>query len=124
MAAKLGIVLLVGVFLAPAISVNAFAHARLVNSAPVAGSTITASPGEVRIKFSEGVEPALSTIAVSSAAGASVQTEKPALDPSDKTVLVAKLVKPLEPGVYKVRWRAVASDTHKTQGEFSFDVRP
>jgi methionine-rich copper-binding protein CopC len=28
----------------------------------------------------------------------------------------------LEPGVYKVEWKAVSADTHKVSGDFTFKV--
>jgi methionine-rich copper-binding protein CopC len=31
-------------------------------------------------------------------------------------------LRPLSAGIYKVNWRAVSTDTHKTQGNFSFSV--
>jgi methionine-rich copper-binding protein CopC len=31
-------------------------------------------------------------------------------------------LKPLGAGIYKVDWRAVSTDTHKTQGNFTFSV--
>ena len=32
--------------------------------------------------------------------------------------------KPLSPGTYKVIWRVLSVDTHRTQGNFSFRVGP
>jgi copper resistance protein C len=31
-------------------------------------------------------------------------------------------LKPLSAGFYKVNWRAVSTDTHKTEGNFTFSV--
>ena len=31
---------------------------------------------------------------------------------------------PLAAGTYKVEWHAVSTDTHKTQGSYSFTVNP
>jgi len=31
-------------------------------------------------------------------------------------------LKPLNAGIFKVNWRAVSSDTHKTEGSFTFRV--
>jgi methionine-rich copper-binding protein CopC len=30
----------------------------------------------------------------------------------------------LPPGKYKVRWRILSVDTHRTEGSFSFEVKP
>ena len=42
-----------------------------------------------------------------------------------RSVLIALLavaLPPLEPGVYKVEWRAMSADTHKINGDFTFKV--
>jgi copper resistance protein C len=31
-------------------------------------------------------------------------------------------LKPLNVGLYKVNWRAVSTDTHKTEGSFTFQI--
>jgi len=38
--------------------------------------------------------------------------------------LIVKIAAPLPPGLYKVTWHAVSVDTHRTQGDFSFSVKP
>ncbi len=40
---------------------------------------------------------------------------------ADRTV-VRVSVPPLDPGVYTVEWRAMSSDTHKINGNFTFRV--
>ncbi len=47
----------------------AYAHAQLEKATPSVGSTV-ASPAEIRLKFSEGVEPRFCTIALASEGGA------------------------------------------------------
>ena len=42
---------------------------------------------------------------------------------SYKIVLRVPL-KPLDPGSYKVIWRVLSVDTHRSNGEFSFKVGP
>jgi hypothetical protein len=101
----------------------AFAHAQLDKAAPAVGSAV-APPAEIRLKFSEGVEPRFSTIALSSETGAAAPLGAPSLDPADDSVLIAKVAKTLAPGVYTVTWHAVSVDTHKTQGSFDFTVKP
>ncbi len=102
----------------------AFAHAQLQKAVPAVGGTVTASPTEIRLQFSEGVEPRFSSIALASEAGAAEPTGKPGLDPADNSVLIATIAQKLKPGVYTVTWRAVSVDTHKTQGSFNFTVAP
>jgi methionine-rich copper-binding protein CopC len=103
---------------------GASAHALLKQATPAVGGTVATSPSEIRIKFSEGVEPRFSSIAVATAAGAPAPIGKPSVDPADASVLIAPVAQPLKPGVYKVTWHVVSTDTHKTQGSFEFTVAP
>jgi|HubBroStandDraft_1064217.scaffolds.fasta_scaffold685106_2 methionine-rich copper-binding protein CopC len=101
-----------------------FAHALLQKAVPAVGGTVTASPTEIRLKFSEGVEPRFSGITLATEAGVAQPTGKPAVDPADASVLIVTIGQPLKPGVYTVTWRAVSVDTHKTQGGFNFTFAP
>jgi methionine-rich copper-binding protein CopC len=102
----------------------AFAHARLQKAVPAVGATVSVSPNEIRLKFSEGVEPRFSAIALTTPEGVAEPMGKPSVDPGDDSVLIATIAQALKPGVYKVTWRAVSVDTHKTQGSFNFTVTP
>jgi copper resistance protein C len=46
----------------------AFAHAQLQKAAPAVGGTVSASPTEIRLKFSEVIEPRFSGIALATPA--------------------------------------------------------
>jgi methionine-rich copper-binding protein CopC len=105
-------------------SSSALAHAMLKKASPPVGGAVSASPSEIRITFSERVEPRFSGIAVSTEAGASAYVGKSSVDPSDAATLVTPVSAPLKPGVYTVHWHAVSVDTHRTQGSFQFTVRP
>lgn len=99
------------------------AHSELKKSVPAAGATIAAGPSEVRLQFSEVVEPRLSKVTVE-LKGKPVASEPAASDPSDKTTLIVKFAQPLPAGSYKVNWQAVSADTHKVKGNFTFQVAP
>ncbi|HEX3349658.1 MAG TPA: copper resistance CopC family protein [Acetobacteraceae bacterium] len=101
---------------------HASAHAFLQTSTPAVGSTVAQAPTEVVINFTEGVEPMFSTIVVQNAQGASLETGNPHLVGGDTHLAVE--VKPLPPGTYTVIWHATSTDTHKTEGKFTFIVRP
>ena len=101
----------------------AFAHAHLRSAAPAVDSTVTASPPEVAITYSEGVEPKFSTIEVDDAAGKRVDKQDPHTAPHNNKVFSVGLPT-LAPGTYKVIWHATAVDTHKTEGTFTFTVKP
>lgn len=103
---------------------HAHAHALLHRAVPAVGSVVAVAPTEIRIEFTEAVEPKFSGIAVQSRSGTPVATGAAAVDPSDAKTLVVPLTAPLPPGVYVVRWHVVSVDTHKTQGDFTFTLKP
>ena len=101
----------------------AHAHATPIKQMPGAGTTVTASPKNVAIDFDDALEPAFSSIAVTDAAGKPVVNGKPAVDASNAKHMSVEL-NALTPGVYTVAWVAVANDGHRTQGHYSFTVKP
>jgi methionine-rich copper-binding protein CopC len=97
------------------------AHAFLKDANPAVGSTIQTSPSEVRIRFTENIEPAVSSIQVFDASGKEVDKHDLRLDRSDHALLHISLPR-LDLGTYKVVWRVVSVDTHVTNGNFTFRV--
>jgi copper resistance protein C len=104
------------------ITAPALAHATLQKATPPAGGTLSASPTEIRLQFSERVEPSFSGITLANTAGARIPTGPPSLDPDNDAVLVVKVQQTLALGTYTVTWRAVSIDTHRTQGGYRFSV--
>ena len=98
------------------------AHAFLQQADPGVGGTVQASPSEVKIRFTEKIEPAFSKIQVFDASGKEVDKGDVHLDRSDPALLMVSLSK-LGTGTYKVVWRVVSIDTHVTEGNFSFHIR-
>jgi len=107
------------VFAAPA---TAQAHAHLNRASPAADSAIAAAPKEVVLSFTERLEPKFSSIEVRNAQGAAVQAGKATLGSAPTDLRVA--LKPLPAGTYKVIWRVLSVDTHRTNGSFTFRVGP
>ena len=99
------------------IATLAEAHARLDSATPAVGSTVSSSPGQVTLHFTEGLEPKFSGAQVHNSSGARVDT---GTSVSGSTMHVG--VKSLGPGAYTVQWHALSVDTHKTQGSFTFHV--
>jgi copper resistance protein C len=97
------------------------AHAFLKDANPAVGSTIQKSPNEVRIRFTENIEPAVSSIQVFDGSGKEVDKRDMHLDRSDHALLHVSLPQ-LGAGIYKVVWRVVSVDTHVTNGSFTFRV--
>ena len=100
---------------------SAFAHAQLEKATPPVGGAV-APPSQIRLEFSEGVEPRFSGLTLSGGGGAA-QLGAPKVEPGHQNVLIVPIAKPLSPGLYTVRWHAVSVDTHHTQGTFEFTVK-
>ena len=101
---------------------SAFAHAQLEKATPAVGSTVS-PPSEIRLEFSEGVEPKFTGVTLNSASGASVPVGPAKTETGNAAVLIVPIAKPLSPGAYTVHWHAVSVDTHHTQGTFEFTVQ-
>jgi len=100
---------------------GAQAHAFLDHASPLVGSTVNAAPREVRLWFTQALEPQFSAAQVRSSAGGVVGTAH--VDPGDPKELVIP-VRALPPGRYKVDWKVLSVDTHRTEGSFGFEVKP
>jgi methionine-rich copper-binding protein CopC len=94
------------------------AHASLDRANPSVGSTVRADPHEVMLTFTDQLEPAFSTVIVTEASGVEVSQGKAQI--SGRTMRVG--LKALGSGTYKVIWRAVSIDSHRTEGSFTFRV--
>lgn len=109
---------LVGVL---AVAAPAGAHARLVATSPEAGSTVPASPQELRLEFNEPVDIAPGAIRLFDAAGRQIDLPEATRLPADPKVVVARPPE-LGRGSYVVAWRAVSTDAHPINGAFTFSV--
>jgi copper resistance protein C len=98
------------------------AHAFVARASPAVGSTVHTPPTEVRIQFTEALEPAYSTARVQDASGATVSAAAH-VDPNEKSVLIVPLGA-LKPGRCKVTWKVLSVDSHVTNGTFTFTVAP
>jgi methionine-rich copper-binding protein CopC len=100
---------------------HAQAHAFVQHAEPAVGSEVKQAPREVRIWFSEPVEPALSSITVFDATGRQIDKKDMHPDAKNKALLRVSLPS-LARGTYKVVWQAVSTDTHVTKGDFTFRI--
>jgi methionine-rich copper-binding protein CopC len=101
----------------------AFAHAQLEKATPPVGGTV-ASASEIRLEFSEGVEPRFTGVTLTAPGGANVPLGAPKVEAGDQKVLIVPIATALAAGAYTVHWHAVSVDTHHTQGTFEFTVKP
>jgi hypothetical protein len=105
------------------LSSRASAHAFLDHAEPAVGSELAKSPDRVKIWFTQQPEHAFSTIRVLNSDGKQVDKNDTRTDPDDARALVVSLPK-LPPGKYKVVWKVLSVDTHRTEGSFKFTIKP
>ena len=116
-------VALMGLASVAAMSTAAFAHPKLMSSIPAENATVAAGPSELRLTFNEKLEPSMSGVEVKDQSGKKIEIGKTATDPADAKLLVITLSAPLGDGMYKVDWHAVAADTHRIKGSYTFTVK-
>jgi len=104
-------------------TVGASAHAYLDRAVPTIGGAVAASPPEIRLFFTEAIEPRVSGIELTTIDGQPVKTGPATVEPGDLMQYVLP-VPPLPSSRYKVTWHVVSVDTHQTQGEFTFEIKP
>jgi methionine-rich copper-binding protein CopC len=96
----------------------AFAHAKLLGSDPAANAKVK-SPDQIKLHFSENLEPAFSSATLIDSNGRTVPVSRSV---GETTITLLPLV--LKPGSYKVTWHSVGQDTHSLTGSFGFTVVP
>jgi methionine-rich copper-binding protein CopC len=101
----------------------ALAHALLDHASPAIGSTVHKPPSQLTLWFTEGVEQAFSSIQVFDINGRQINEHGLSASGADKRILTVPLPT-LTPGKYKVVWRVISTDSHKTSGSYEFVVAP
>ena len=100
----------------------ASAHVRLRGSVPAALTTVTTTPSQVRLLFTEVVEPGQGQVLLTGPSGQPLGELRTSRDPQDATTLVTTLPRPLERGTYTVSWRVLSVDGHPVAASFRFAV--
>ena len=106
----------------------ATAHPKLLASMPAAKSSV-AAPKTITLKFNEKLMQRFTglDLTMTSMPGMPDKPMKMAgfktVVGSDGKTVTAQLPKPLSTGGYRVDWHAVAADTHRMTGAFTFTVR-
>src|SRR5262249_48737700 len=95
----------------------------LEQTEPRVGATVAQAPAELRLWFSEPLEPAFSTVQVTDAQGRRVEAGRADVDARDRALLRVPLKK-LGAGTYTAAWGVISVDTHATEGRFVFHVAP
>jgi copper resistance protein C len=97
---------------------EASAHALLDHAEPRVGNTVATAPREVTLWFTQRLEPAFSTITVTNVAGQRVDAGKTRVSGNQMSVSLRSG----GAGTYRVNWRVLSVDTHRTDGSFTFRV--
>jgi len=99
------------------------AHAILLRSDPAKDAVLRVPPDQVRMWFSEDLNPALSTAVVVNGANQRVDQRDATISPNDPREMDVTLKPNLPPAVYVVVWRTdSADDGHILVGSFLFTV--
>jgi copper transport protein len=116
-----GLLLLLVVFVG--LPGRAEAHALLRRATPPTGQTLPSAPAEIRLLFSEPLDPTFSRVRVLDASGRPVDNGDARVDPTDEYELVATLPDGLPNGVYTVDWRSLSTiDVHPDFGRYPLFV--
>ena len=97
---------------------EATAHASLDHAEPRVGNSVATAPREVTLWFTQKLEPAFSSITVANSAGQRVDTGKTRVSGNQMSVSLRSG----GAGTYRVNWRVLSVDTHRTDGNFTFRV--
>lgn len=100
---------------------SASAHANLSRSDPPANASIDKSPSEIRLWFTERLEPEFSRITLRDSSGSIVDTPSSQVDVVDRTQMFMQPDN-MPDGLYTIVWRVLSTDGHSTEGSFSFGI--
>ncbi len=101
----------------------AWAHAALLSTSPSASGVVNVPPQQVRLTYSEAVEPRFAIVSVTDAAGHNETSGPPRRSATNVDTLVVPL-EHLSEGWYLVFWRVISVDGHPVRGAFTFAVGP
>jgi len=111
-----------------AFAASASAHPKLLASMPAAKSAVS-TPRTITLKFNEklmqqltGIDLTMTSMPGTPNKPMKIAGFKAVVGDDGKTV-TAQLPKPLTTGGYRVDWHAVAADTHRMTGSYTFSVR-
>ena len=96
------------------------AHTALDHAEPRVGNTVASPPSEVILYFTQKLEAAFSTVTVTGPSGQRVDSGEARVSGSQMSISL----KGGGAGTYRVNWRVLSVDTHKSDGNFIFQVGP
>jgi len=103
------------------LATSALAHGTIETASPKNGATLTTPPSEIRLRFTEPLEPMFTSVKLFGPSGQEVSTAEKARVENGKTVVLP--LPTLAPGAYKAQWTSVGHDGHHIHGELTFTVK-
>ncbi len=100
-------------------SQTVLSHGILLESFPTHGSVLQASPNQVVLHFNATLEPSITQVNLVDLQ--KVLTPLGVTNASTGDTIVAK-IPPLQPGVYNVQYKVLATDGHVTEGFIRFTI--
>jgi methionine-rich copper-binding protein CopC len=116
------------------LAVLAFANASLVASVARAGqptmmradpapnSVVTVSPMQIRVWFSDELDPLCRVLVVRDSHGREVDSQDTSTDPDDSKELIVTIPDRIYNGHYSVSWEVTTGDGRQNHGSFGFTV--
>jgi methionine-rich copper-binding protein CopC len=92
-------------------------HSASDATTPADGATLSASPGEIRVRFDQPIRITLVRITDRSGNRYEVRHDRGA-----ETDTLVGTPEPLPEGAYTVEWRGLSADGHPASGEFTFRI--
>lgn len=112
--------LAVAVVLAALAATPAMAHSELRRSVPEQGAVLAAPPERIELTFNERVQ--LTALRLRRVGGGEIAL------PDRRAIREAReenaRLPPLDPGEYRLEWRAISADGHPVGGVIGFSVAP
>lgn len=98
---------------------TALSHGILLESSPTHGSVLRASPDRVVLHFNAILEPSITQVNLVDLQEG--RTPLGVTNVSPMNTVVAQ-IPPLQPGVYNVQYKVLATDGHVTEGSIRFTI--
>ena len=106
------------------IAVPAFAHAHLTSAMPPMDASVQTAPTELDLTFSEGLTLRFTGVTLLAPDSKAVPTGPASLKAGGDKVPIVPIPARLGAGLYRVEWHALSTDGHKTQGRYTFTMKP
>ncbi|CAN7498966.1 copper homeostasis periplasmic binding protein CopC [Rhizobium rhizogenes] len=102
---------------------QALAHAHLKSAEPADKSTVASSPSELDLTFTESLNLKFSGVKLTGPGKAVVKLGDLGLA-RNGTGLTVPVSEALGAGTYTVEWHVLSTDGHKTNGSYTFTLKP